>query len=121
MLRKIVRIDPAKCNGCGACADACSEGAIRMIDGKAVVVSEEYCDGLGACLPVCPADAISIVEREVPPFREQNLGTVPLVCPGSGIRKVRSGANSELTQWPVQLRLVPVSAPFLEDSDLLVA
>ena len=121
MMRKTVSIDPEKCTGCGECAEACSEGAIRMIGGKAVVVNEECCDGLGACLPVCPVGAITIVEKEAPPFRQEALGTVPVMCPGSGVRKVSPGANSELAQWPVQLRLVPASAPFFEDRDLLIA
>lgn len=122
MMRKIVRIDGEKCTGCGACAEACSEGAIKMIGGKAVVVSEEYCDGLGACLPKCPVGAISIEEREAPAFIEdESAPAVPLVCAGSGPRRMSPGPNSRLSHWPIQLRLVPAPAPFFDGADLLVA
>lgn len=118
MMRDIVRIDADKCNGCGACAEACSEGAIKMIEGKAVLVSEEHCDGLGACLPSCPAGAITIERKDVVPFRdaaekEDRIGLIQARCPGS------SPAKS--AQWPVQLRLVPETAPFFDGCDLLVA
>ena len=136
MLRNIVRIDSSRCTGCGACAEACAEGAIRMIDGKAVLISDAYCDGLGACLPSCPADAISIEMRETVPFTEPkedvpaiknkesiSLAGIPMAsCSGSGPRRIgNDGSLGHLTQWPVQLRLVPVSAPYLEDCDLLLA
>ena len=138
MMRKVVSIDSEKCTGCGACAEACVEGAIKMINGKAVLVSEAYCDGLGACLPTCPADAISIVEKEtvgfekpkqVPVHRSAPVGGIPMTCPGSGARRiVRKDAEGpvgeapgRLSQWPVQLRLVPTGAPFFDGCDLLVA
>ena len=140
MLRKIVRIDSGKCNGCGACAEACAEGAIRMIGGKAVLVSEAYCDGLGACLPSCPAGAISIEERETVPFTEPSsdkqdtvpmaAGSIPMAsCSGSGPRRIvhsdegisPGNVPGRLSQWPVQLRLVPTAAPYLDDCDLLIA
>ncbi|MBO4798498.1 MAG: 4Fe-4S binding protein, partial [Candidatus Methanomethylophilaceae archaeon] len=104
-MRDIVRIDRDKCDGCGACAEACSEGAIEMIDGKAVLVREDCCDGLGACLPVCPAGAIAIEKREMPAFQEQ---IVMAGCPGTRPSEIRSEAG-ELTNWPVKIRLVPVS------------
>ncbi len=134
MMRDIVKIDAAKCTGCGACAEACSEGAIQMIDGKAVLVSEEYCDGLGACLPSCPADAITIEKRDVQPFKDpakpnMSIGLIQPSCSGTGPRSitredepaVTGNVPSRLTQWPVQLRLAPVTAPFFNGCDLLVA
>ncbi|MBE6526635.1 MAG: ferredoxin [Thermoplasmata archaeon] len=134
MKRNIVRIDAEKCTGCGLCAEACEEGAIRMIGGKAVLVNEAHCDGLGACLPACPAGAITIEEREAEPFSDPGkaapaLSGIPMACPGSGVRRiVRNDAEGpsgpvpgRLSQWPVQLRLVPSSAPFFDGSDLLVA
>lgn len=140
MLRDIVRIDSEKCNGCGACAEACVEGAIRIIDGKAVLVSEAYCDGLGACLPSCPAGAISVEKRETVPFTEPSAkkqaavpkatGSIPMAsCSGSGPRRIvhedydasPDDVPSRLSQWPVQLRLVPSAAPYLDDCDLLIA
>ena len=140
MIRNIVKIDSEKCTGCGACAEACAEGAIQMIGGKAVLVSDAYCDGLGACLPACPADAISIEKREAVPFEEppsaKKPETVPMAspsipmagCSGSGPRRIRhddsaqtGDVSGQLSQWPVQLRLVSASAPYLEDCDLLLA
>lgn len=139
MIRNIVKIDSEKCTGCGACAEACAEGAIRMIDGKAVLVSDAYCDGLGACLPACPADAISIEKREAVPFEEppsaKKPETIPMAssipmagCSGSGPRRIQhtpsaqtGDVSGQLSQWPVQLRLVPASAPYLENCDLLLA
>ena len=139
MIRNIVKIDSEKCTGCGACAEACAEGAIRMIDGKAVLVSDAYCDGLGACLPACPADAISIEKREAVPFEEppsaKKPETIPMTssipmagCSGSGPRRIQhtpsaqtGDVSGQLSQWPVQLRLVPASAPYLENCDLLLA
>ncbi len=114
MLRNVVRIDPEKCTGCGACAAACEEGAIRMVGGKAVVADESCCDGLGACLPACPAGAISIEQREAAPF------AVPMVADarGGGPRRIEGLA---LSQWPIQLRLVPAGAPFFDGKELLVA
>ena len=113
MIRRIIHIDEAKCNGCGLCADACHEGAIGMVDGKARLLREDYCDGLGDCLPSCPAGAITFEEREAP------AGTAPVIppseaCPPSDLR-------SQLTQWPVQIKLAPVTAPFFDGADLLIA
>ncbi len=108
MVRKIIRIDEEKCTGCGLCASACHEGAIGMVDGKAKLVRENYCDGFGDCLPACPAGAISFEEREAPAYAEDEV-----------LRTKPSG--SRLSQWPVQIKLVPVNAPFLDGADLLIA
>lgn len=142
VLRKIVKIDEAKCNGCGLCVPACAEGAIQIIDGKAKLVSETYCDGLGACLGECPQDAITIEEREAEEFNEeataQHLeevpsaaGELPCGCPGTAVRQFGQQDSPEavsatsrpslLTHWPVQLTLVPPAAPFLQDRDLVLA
>lgn len=102
MVRKIIRIDQEKCNGCGACAAACHEGAIEMVNGKAALTREDYCDGLGDCLPACPTDAISFEEREAPAYNE----AVVLAAK---------------RQWPVQIKLVPVHAPYFDNANLLVA
>lgn len=145
MKRKIVNIDESRCNGCGLCVGKCAEGALRIVDGKARLVSEVYCDGLGACLGECPQGAISVEEREAPAFderavhahlaqREQRKAAEPLACgcPGAALRTFLKPENSrpaaedapetpsELTQWPVQLRLVPPHAPFLKGADILV-
>ena len=101
MIRKIIKIDEEKCNGCGVCASACHEGAIEMINGKARLTREDYCDGLGNCLPACPTGAISIEEREAPAFNE--------------------AAVLAAKQWPVQIKLVPVTAPYFENANLLIA
>ena len=127
-MSSIVRIDSEKCNGCGACVNACAEGAIKMVDGKAVLVSEAYCDGLGACLGTCPTGAITIVERPSSPQGPPS-GAIPMAaCPGSGMRVIKheetapgTPAPGRLSQWPVQLRLVPSAAPFFDGRDLLVA
>ena len=138
MLRKIIRIDEEKCNGCGACAAACHEGAIEMIDGKAKLMREDYCDGLGDCLPACPTNAISFEEREAPAYNEAAVkaaksakthGTLPCGCPGTQSKAIRREAavchngtvESQLSQWPVQIRLVPSTAPFFRGARLLVA
>ncbi|MBC7252373.1 MAG: 4Fe-4S binding protein [Actinobacteria bacterium] len=180
MLRKIVHIDEEKCDGCGLCAEACAEGAIAIIDGKARLVSESYCDGLGACLGECPRGAITILEREAAPFDEEavlrhlgkDLGDggrspeipvgsapgeghelegsenvaslprgqraggahLPCGCPGTAVRELQPPAEkaevttgggrgnaSLLRNWPIQLRLVPVNAPYLRGARLLVA
>lgn len=147
MIRKVVEIDQDKCNGCGLCAEACHEGAIQMIDGKARLVKDDYCDGLGDCLPACPTDAIQIVEREAAAYDEsavkQHLakraatGEVPPAggCPGSRMRMlhretVRPAAaapaaaaapSSELVNWPVQIKLAPVQAPYFAGARLLIA
>ena len=119
MKRRIIEIDRDKCNGCGACAKACHEGAIAMIDGKAQLIRDDYCDGLGDCLPVCPVDAISFVEREAAPYDEAAVkaGT-GFGCPGQALREIKHtkenssiSGESQLRQWPVQIKLVPVNAP----------
>lgn len=131
-LRKIITIDREKCNGCGQCVHACHEGAIEMVDGKAKLVSDVYCDGLGACIGDCPVGAITIVEREAEAFSEaavkQKKTKLPCGCPGTAVKTMEkktdscfSGLSSQLTNWPVQLMLVPVSAPYLNQADLLIA
>ena len=142
MIRKIIKIDEEKCNGCGSCAAACHEGAIEMINGKAKLTREDYCDGLGDCLPTCPTNAISFEERDAPAYNEaavlaakQKNTTAPLSCgcPGSQSKAiVRKNVNSNdlantasitsrLTQWPVQIKLVPVNAPYFDNANLLIA
>ena len=136
MIRKIIKIDEEKCNGCGACAAACHEGAIKMIDGKAKLTREDYCDGLGNCLPVCPANAISFEEREAPAYDEaavlaakQEQETLPCGCPGTHAKAIEpkpastehTYSGSQLSQWPVQIKLVPVNAPYFDGANLLVA
>ena len=108
MIRKIIKINEEKCIGCGACADACHEGAIGMADGKAKLLRENYCDGFGDCLPACPAGAISFEEREAPAYDE------------NAVLKSKPSVG-RLSQWPVQIKLVPVTAPFFKDADLLIA
>lgn len=112
MIRKIIRIDEEKCNGCGACATACHEGAIEMIDGKAKLTREDYCDGLGDCLPACPVDAISFEEREAPAYDEAAV---------QASKQQKEHGNSQLSQWPVQIKLLPVHAPYFEGANLLIA
>ena len=144
MKRKIVSIDEEKCNGCGACADACHEGAIEMRDGKAYLIRDDYCDGLGDCLPACPTGAISILEREAAPYDEQAVQAkkAPLACgcPGSQSRSIvrrepaagsaqtpnapsgtADNVISRLSQWPVQIKLAPIHAPYFDGAKLLVA
>jgi ferredoxin len=106
MLRKIIKIDEAKCNGCGLCAEACHEGAIRMVDGVAKLTREDYCDGLGNCLPVCPTGAITFEEREAPAFNQD---------------AVDESQGKKQLQWPIQIKLVPTSAPYYDGADLLIA
>jgi Pyruvate/2-oxoacid:ferredoxin oxidoreductase delta subunit len=148
-VRKIVRIDEERCNGCGLCVPACAEGAIQIIDGKARLVKEQYCDGLGACLGECPQDAITIEEREADDFderavekylaelraEEEKKTPEPSGCPGMALRSFRPGGKAEtqpgvgdvgelpsaLSNWPVQLRLVPVTAPYLNNARLAIA
>ena len=140
MIRRIIKIDEEKCNGCGACASACHEGAIDMINGKAKLTREDYCDGLGDCLPACPTNAISFEEREAPAYNEaavlaakENKITAPLPCgcPGSNSKTIKretteisatvSDIKSQLLQWPVQIKLVPINAPYFDGANLLVA
>ena len=138
MLRKIIKIDEEKCNGCGACAGACHEGAIEMVDGKAKLMREDYCDGLGDCLPACPTNAISFEEREAPAYNETAVmaakaakihGTLPCGCPGTQSKAIRrevadrhtETVESQLSQWPVQIKLVPVCAPYFDGANLLIA
>ena len=106
MIRKIIRIDKDKCNGCGACASACHEGAIDIINGKAELVREHFCDGLGDCLPECPTDAISFEEREAPEYDE---------------KAVQEAQKKTLQNWPVQIKLAPANAPYFNDAKLLIA
>lgn len=108
MIRKIIRIYEDKCTGCGLCATACHEGAIGMVNGKAKLLRENYCDGFGDCLPACPAGAISFEEREAPAYDE------------NAVLKSKPSVG-RLSQWPVQIKLVPVTAPFFKDADLLIA
>lgn len=160
MIRRMIEIDEALCNGCGACANACHEGAIAMVNGKAKLISDEYCDGLGDCLPTCPTGAIAFVEREAAAYdaiavaermaakkaahggcpgsaaraierEETQSEPLPCGCPGSHSRAIereatpQQGANapvpSRLRQWPVQIKLVPVTAPYFDGADLLIA
>ena len=138
MIRKIIEIDKEKCNGCGLCAHACHEGAIGMVDGKATLLRDDYCDGLGDCLPVCPTGAISFVEREAAAYDEaavqanmQANAQPHTGCPGSMARSMeRAPVNqpasfipmpSQLRQWPVQIKLVPVNAPYFDGANLLIA
>lgn len=109
MIRKIIQIDEEKCNGCGACASACHEGAIGMVDGKAKLLRDDYCDGLGDRLPTCPTGAISFVEREAAAYDE------------AAVQAAKTKKGSELRQWPVQIKLAPVNAPWFDGAKLLVA
>lgn len=146
MIRKIIQIDEDKCNGCGACATACHEGAIGMVDGKAKLLRDDYCDGLGDCLPACPTGAITFVEREALAYDEQAVlankankekedmaEKLPCGCPGTHSKMIKHNhseknecshsaeVESQLSQWPVQIKLVPVNAPYFENANLLVA
>jgi NAD-dependent dihydropyrimidine dehydrogenase PreA subunit len=145
--RKIVKIDEEKCNGCGLCIPNCAEGALQIINGKAKLVSEKFCDGLGACLGHCPEDAIIVIEREAEEFDEKAVEAflhkkpeakpqpqpAPFTgCPSSRAMQLKvpeartetvsaTLSVSQLTQWPVQLKLVPINAPYFQDADLLIA
>lgn len=120
MKRKVVQIDEAKCNGCGACASACHEGAIGMVDGKARLLRDDFCDGMGDCLPACLAGAISFVEREAAPYDEKAVQFARKASSASA-PAVAARSASELAQWPCQIRLVPANAPFFRGADLLIA
>ena len=120
MIRKIVNIDEEKCNGCGICAQACHEGAIDIIDGKARLIGDEYCDGLGDCLPECPTGAISIIQRESKPYDEQSVEDKRGEH-GESTKEQVEGIKSELMQWPVQISLINPKAPYLKGADLLIA
>lgn len=145
MIRKIIKIDEEKCNGCGLCVTACHEGALQLIDGKAKLISESYCDGLGDCLPECPTKAIVLEERETVEYdeeavkkhmeknKQQPVNTIPCGCPGTHAKLLvnqqvdpvpvlsSESTPSQLAQWPCQLKLVPVSAPYLDNANLLIA
>ncbi len=132
VIRKIVEIDENLCTGCGKCVLACQEGAIAIIDGKAKLVSEVLCDGLGACIGECPTGALKIVEKEAEEFSEEavkeHLKNLSCGCPSHQVRELEpsplrekaAGLKSALSHWPIQLRLIPVSAPFLEKAKILV-
>lgn len=143
MVRRIIEIDQEKCNGCGACAAACHEGAIGMVNGKATLLRDDYCDGLGDCLPTCPTGAITFVEREAVAYDEEAVkanmaarkaaaGGCSGGCPGSQSQAIRSApaqeapaahgeVRSRLMQWPIQIKLLPIQAPFYQGARLLIA
>ncbi len=134
MIRKIIKIDEERCNGCGACAVACHEGAIEIVNGKAKLKREDYCDGLGDCLPACPTNAISIEEREALSYDEESviaakLCSVPTGCISTHHKTIQRKENvikapsfsSMLNQWPIQIKLAPVNAEFFNNVDLLIA
>lgn len=135
MIRRIIAISEDACNGCGLCAKACHEGAIGMVNGKAKLLRDDYCDGLGDCLPACPTGAISFVEREAAAYDEaavlaakKNTACPSGGCPGSAVKLLQSKespapvpSESQLRQWPVQIKLVPIQAPWLDGCKLLVA
>ena len=142
MIRQIIKIDKDKCNGCGSCSQACHEGAIGMKNGKAKLLRDDYCDGLGNCLPVCPTGAISFEQREAADFDQEAVmqenekaqpEKLPCGCPGTQSRTITHAADtkkehqcasdgeSQLRQWPVQIKLVPVNAPYFHKANLLIA
>ena len=136
MIRRIITIDEERCNGCGLCAKACHEGAIGMVNGKAKLLREDYCDGLGDCLPACPMNAISFEEREAPAYDEAAVlaakqareAPLPCGCPGSACQSIPVHAEvssadvpSRLRNFPVQIQLAPVTSPWFQGADLLIA
>ena len=135
MIRKIIKIDKEKCDGCGLCATACHEGAIKIVNNKAVLTREDYCDGLGDCLPACPKNAISFEEREALAYNEEavkkaKIGKkVNFTCPGTKAKVINNyqaensfvSVPSRLSQWPCQIKLVPVNAPYFDEANLLIA
>jgi len=145
MIRKIIKIDEEKCDGCGLCVSACHEGAIGLVDGKAKLLRDDYCDGLGDCLPVCPTEAITFEEREAVEYDEKAVQaniektddsqpeTLPCGCPGTHSKSLEREQNNpverkqtetvktHLNQWPVQIKLVPANAPYFNNAHLLVA
>jgi NAD-dependent dihydropyrimidine dehydrogenase PreA subunit len=149
MIRKIIKIEEDLCNGCGLCVNACHEAAIVLVDGKAKLLRDDYCDGLGNCLPVCPTNAISFIEREALEYNEEEVKAnilaklsgqkephhIPSGCPGSQMKNLQRQQNAKeeqvnedrkqspsmLRQWPVQIQLVPVNAPYFNDANLLIA
>lgn len=139
MIRRIIEIDQEKCNGCGLCAKACHENAIGMVNGKATLLRDDYCDGLGDCLPVCPTDAIRFVEREAAAYDHEAVmenqrklaeKKLPCGCPGSAAKALNPtptaatasvASVSQLRQWPVQIKLAPVNAPWFDGANLLIA
>ena len=147
MIRKIIKIDEEKCNGCGICVSACHEGAIGMVNGKAKLMRDDYCDGLGDCLPACPVNAISFEEREAAEYDEAavkanmaakkiaSANPLPCGCPGTQSKTIERKTEkhesheikeagemeSQLNQWPVQIKLVPVNAPYFNNANLLIA
>ena len=138
VIRKIIVIDEEKCNGCGLCAAACHEGAIGMVNGKARLLREDYCDGLGDCLPACPAGAISFEEREAAPYDAAAVAAAKAGaahahpaggCPSAAARTLRPASapagearmESQLVNWPVQIQLLPLRAPYLQGADVLIA
>ena len=139
MLRKIIQIDEDKCTGCGICVDACHEGAIGLVNGKAKLMRDDYCDGLGDCLPTCPTGAISFIEKDTLAYDEEAVkknmekrmkesGTMHSGCPGSMMHTLNPvvsspsiDVTSQLTSWPIQIKLAPINAPFFQHAKLLIA
>ena len=139
MIRQIIKIDKEKCNGCGLCVSACHEGAIGIVDGKAELLRDDYCDGLGNCLPACPTGAITFEEHEALAYNETEVTKnmeekehLPCGCPGTNTKTISresesvaspafTAAATQLNQWPVQIKLVPVNAPYFENANLLIA
>ena len=121
MIRKIIQIDEEKCNGCGVCAEACHEGAIGIVNGKAKLLRDDYCDGLGDCLPTCPTGAISFVEREAAAYDEMAVQENMRRKNGQDPFSAPMGERSQLGQWPCQIKLVPINAPWFDGARLLIA